>query len=241
MEVNARLVYRDGHPVGIQGIARDISERKRLEQGLRQAQKMEAIGRLAGGVAHDFNNLLTVIIGHSEAMIERLTADDPERAEAVQIFNAGECAADLTRQLLAFSRQQILAPKVLDVNAVVGRLAPMFRRLIGEDIEFAIRTGAEPSSVKADPGQLEQVILNLVVNARDAMPEGGTISVQTANAQFNARDVIDRVTPQAGQYVVLVVGDTGQGMTSHAKAQRNRIGSLDRVRNCEAERRLRLR
>ena len=220
IEINARLVRQDGKPVGIQGIGRDISERKRLERGLRQAQKMEAIGRLAGGVAHDFNNLLTVIIGHSQEMIERFTPDDPAHAEAVQIFTAGECAADLTRQLLAFSRQQILAPKVLDLNAVVSRLAPMLRRLIGEDIDLVIRTGAAMFAVKADPGQLEQVIMNLAVNARDAMPETGTrtLTIDTTNVEVDARDIAGRVLLQPGQYVVLVVRDTGLGMDASVKA-----------------------
>ena len=215
IEVTARLVYRQGVPVGTQGIAHDISDRKRLEQELRQAQKMEAIGRLAGGVAHDFNNLLTVIMGHSQEIIERLPPGDPTRADAVQIFNAGELAASLTRQLVAFSRQQILVPEALDLNAVVGSLTPMLRRLIGEGVDLVIHIGAERCAVKADPGQLEQVIVNLVVNARDAMPHGGTLTIETAAATVERFDPDDR---PPGPYVVLVIRDTGHGMNAHTKA-----------------------
>ena len=218
IEVTARLVFRDNRPVGTLGIARDISERKRLEQGLRQAQKMEAIGRLAGGVAHDFNNLLTVIMGHSQEMIERLPPDDPSRADALQVLSAGEFAAGLTRQLLAFSRQQIIAPQVLDFNAVVGSLTPMLRRLIGEDVNLDLRIGSERYAVKADPGQLEQVIMNLVVNARDAMPHGGTLTIETAGALIEASATVDRSFMVSGRYVLLVVRDTGHGMDSETKA-----------------------
>ena len=218
IEVTARLVYREGKPLGIQGIARDISERKRLEQGLRQAQKMEAIGRLAGGIAHDFNNLLTVIMGHSQEMIERLPPDDPSRADALQVLSAGEFAAGLTRQLLAFSRQQIIAPKVLDFNVVLASLTPMLRRLIGEDVNLDIRTGSERYAVEADPGQLEQVIMNLVVNARDAMPHGGTVTIETTGALIEASAVVDRSFMALGRYVLLVVRDTGHGMDSETKA-----------------------
>ena len=218
IEVTARVVYRDGKPVGTLGIARDIRERKRLEQGLRQAQKMEAIGRLAGGVAHDFNNLLTVIIGHSQEMIERLPADDLSRGDAEQILSAGEFAAGLTRQLLAFSRQQIIAPRVLDLNAVVGVLTPMLRRLIGEDVTLDIRLGPERYAVEADAGQLEQVIINLVVNARDAMPHGGTLTIETTSALIEPPAVVGRDFMAVGRYALLVVRDTGHGMDGATKA-----------------------
>jgi two-component system, cell cycle sensor histidine kinase and response regulator CckA len=218
IEVTARLVYREGRPVGTQGIARDISERKRLEQELRQAQKMEAIGRLAGGIAHDFNNLLTVIMGHSQEMIERLPPDDPSRADALQILGAGEFAAGLTRQLLAFSRQQIIAPQVLDFNAVVAGLTPMLRRVIEENVNLDIRIGPERYAMKADPGQIEQVLMNLVVNARDAMPHGGTLTIETTGALIEAPAVVDRSFMALGRYVLLVVRDTGQGMDGETKA-----------------------
>jgi PAS domain S-box-containing protein len=218
IEVTARLVYRQRKPIGIQGIVRDISERKRLEQELRQAQKMEAIGRLAGGIAHDFNNLLTVIMGHSQEMIERLPPDDPSRADALQILGAGEFAAGLTRQLLAFSRQQIIAPQVLDFNAVVAGLTPMLRRVIEENVNLDIRIGPERYAIKADPGQIEQVLMNLVVNARDAMPHGGTLTIETTGALIEAPAVVDRSFMALGRYVLLVVRDTGQGMDGETKA-----------------------
>ena len=219
IEVIVCSIHGDGRPVGIQGIARDITERKRFEQGLRQAQKMEAIGRLAGGVAHDFNNLLTVIIGHSQELVDRLPPDDPTHGDAVQILTAGNHAADLTRQLLAFSRQQILAPKVLDINAGVRDLAPMLRRLIGEDVDLVVQANSAPSTVKADPGQLEQVIMNLVVNSRDAMLHGGTLTIETMNAVVGAGDTADRPSFAQGQYVVLKISDTGSGMDAQIKAQ----------------------
>ena len=218
IEVTARLVYREGQPVGTLGLARDISERKRLEQERRQAQKMEAIGRLAGGLAHDFNNLLTVIMGHSQEMIERLPPDDPCRTDAAQVLSAGEVAAGLTRQLLAFSRQQIITPQVLDFNAVVTSLTPMLRRLIGEDIHLDLRRGSERYAVKADPGQIEQVIMNLVVNARDAMPHGGTLTIETTGALIEPSATVDRSFMAVGHYVLLVVRDTGHGMDGETKA-----------------------
>jgi PAS domain S-box-containing protein len=161
-----------GNITGVSAIARDISERKRLEVQLLQAQKMEAVGRLAGGIAHDFNNLLTVIIGYSQLLLEKLGANDALRGNVEAIDQAGGRAAALTRQLLAFSRRQVLAPQVLDLNAVVAHTEQMLRRLIGEDIELGVVKGKGLGRVKADPGQIEQVILNLAVNARDAMPGG---------------------------------------------------------------------
>src|SRR5450755_3398326 len=162
-------------------IKQDVSEKRDLEIQLHQAQKMEAVGTLAGGVAHDFNNLLTVINGYSEILISRLGPDDPMQELLVEIHRAGERAVTLTRQLLAFSRQQILEPKVLDLNAVVLNVEKMLRRLIGEHID--LRTSLDPAlgSVKADQSQIEQVILNLAVNARDAMMHGGKLLIETAN------------------------------------------------------------
>jgi two-component system cell cycle sensor histidine kinase/response regulator CckA len=189
-----------------------------LEQELLQVHRMEAVGRLAGGIAHDFNNLLTVIVGFSEDIIERLPSDDPTHADAVQIFNAGRYAVDLTRQLLAFSRKQILAPRVLDLNAVISQLAPILRRLIGKDVELVIRAAQDLGAVKADPGQLEQVLVNLVVNARDAMPQGGTLTIETSTAVRDAGDG-ESPGPVPGHSVLLTISDTGHGMDALTKAQ----------------------
>jgi two-component system cell cycle sensor histidine kinase/response regulator CckA len=191
----------------------DISERKQLEQQLRQAQKMEAVGRLAGGIAHDFNNLLGVIIGYSEIFEERLGLSDPLRPKAEQIKKAGLRAATLTRQLLAFSRQQVLEPKVLDLNAVVADTLKMLQRVLGEDIELIASPGPELGRIKADQGQIEQVIMNLAVNARDAMPHGGTLRISTTNEDLDEVYVLQHpavVVP--GSYVMFAVSDTGCGM-----------------------------
>jgi PAS domain S-box-containing protein len=190
----------------------DISERKKLEAQLRMAQKMEAVGQLAGGIAHDFNNLLGVIIGWSEVFEERLAHNDPLRPKAEQIKKAGQRAAALTRQLLAFSRKQVLEPKVLDLNAVVADTLKMLERLIGENIELITIPAPDLGRVKADQGQIEQVIRNLAINARDAMPQGGKLTITIANAEMD--DISIRQHPGAvpGSYVVLSVSDTGCGM-----------------------------
>jgi PAS domain S-box-containing protein len=200
LEVSARAILRDGRPAGVQGIARDLSERRRLEAQLTQAQKMEAVGRLAGGVAHDFNNLLMVILGYADLFLGRVADGPPGRDHVEQMRKAAESAASLTRQLLAFSRRQVLQPRRLDLNAVVSELGPMLRRLIGEDIELVVRPEAE-RDVEADPAQIEQVIINLAVNARDAMPNGGRLTIRTADTE---RDGTRRV--------LLEVTDTGEGM-----------------------------
>jgi two-component system, cell cycle sensor histidine kinase and response regulator CckA len=208
-----------GEPTFLQGVLLDITERKHLEDQLRQAQKMKAIGQLAGGVAHDFNNLLMVIQGYSEAMLVRLDAADPLRAHADEIKKASERAASLTRQLLAFSRMQVLNPKVLDLNAVLAEMGKMLQRLIREDIELRILPGASLGKVKADQGQIEQVILNLVVNARDAMPRGGRLTIETARVELSEEYAGGHPSIRPGKYVMLVVSDTGVGMDSATQAR----------------------
>ena len=210
VEVNASIVYKDGQPVAVQGILRDVTERHRLERQLLQAQKMEAIGRLAGGVAHDFNNLLTVINGYSDMLIRDLPEDDPDRPAIEEIRAAGERAAAFTKQLLAFGRRQISRPRPLDLNAVIRDAAQMLQRLIGEEI--TLETSLEPAldAVEADPGQIHQVLLNLSINARDAMTDGGVLTIATANARFEAGTAPHGC--QAGAYVTLMVADTGVGM-----------------------------
>ena len=197
----------------IQGYLFDTTERRSLEGQLRQAQKMDAVGRLAGGIAHDFNNLLTVILGFSDMILERVAPDDPIAGDLGEIHRAGERASALTRQLLAFSRQQVLEPRVLDLNEVVrGMSGGMLGRLIGEDIRIQTRLAADLGRVKADPGQIEQVILNLAVNARDAMPKGGTLTVETRNTELDDTFMQTTLTVSPGLYVLLAVTDTGVGM-----------------------------
>src|SRR5439155_15412963 len=201
------------------GIARDITERKRTEQALRlteeqllQAQKMEAVGKLAGGVAHDFNNLLTIITGYSQLLLRNLGPSDPLRAGLEEIKKAGERAASLTQQLLAFSRRQVMLPKVLDLNAVVADFHKMLLRLIGEDIELTTLLAGDLGSIKADPGQVEQVLMNLAVNSRDAMPQGGLLTIETANVDVSETDARVHAELRPGPYVALTVRDTGSGM-----------------------------
>ena len=200
---------------GVQGAiinARDVTERRQLEALLVQAQKMEAVGRLAGGVAHDFNNLLTVIQGYAELLGASL-ANDPERSESLgEIVRAAERAAALTRQLLAFSRRQVLETRVLDLGAVVADTEKMLRRLIGEDVEVVVVKPATLGHVKADPGQIEQVLLNLAVNSRDAMPGGGRLTVELADVTLDAPFTTSHDSIPSGRYVVVSVRDTGSGM-----------------------------
>jgi PAS domain S-box-containing protein len=211
LDVSARLIYRDRNPIALEGIARDVTDRILLEERLQQSQKMEAVGRLAGGIAHDFNNLLTAITGYSELLLHRAEELGPLRKYIDEILRAGRSSESLTRQLLAFSRRQVLEPKILDLNTVVGNVHKMLRRLIGEDIELVTVFGPDLARVKADPGQLQQVILNLAVNARDAMPQGGKLVIETANIELDAEEARRRAT-KAGPYVVLTVKDTGFGM-----------------------------
>ncbi len=200
-------------------VLRDVTERQRLEEQLCQAQKMEAVGRLAGGVAHDFNNLLTVINGYSDVILETLRAADPIREMIEEVKNSGERAARLTRQLLAFSRKQILVPVELDVGALVGEMGKMIGRLIGEDIVLRVTTDPDLWPVKADAGQTEQVLMNLVVNARDAMPEGGNITIETRNVTLDDSYVTIHPEARAGEFVMLAVSDSGCGMDAATKAR----------------------
>jgi PAS domain S-box-containing protein len=200
-------------------IFKDITEQRSLEKQLRQTQKMEAIGQLSGGIAHDFNNLLSVIIGYSEVLEEKLPPGDPLHKNCQQITKAGQSAASLTRQLLAFSRQQVLEPRVLDLNAVVLQVEKMLRRLIGEHIELTTALSPTLGRVKADQGQIEQVIINLAVNARDAMANGGQLTIETTNADLD-QDYTHKHPPhQAGSYVLLTVSDTGVGMDAETQAR----------------------
>ena len=213
LESNAAPVQGPaGEVLGFQGANRDVTERLSLEAQLRQSQKMEAIGTLAGGIAHDFNNLLTTILGYSQVLLQELGPEGTLSSQINEIRKAGERAADLTRQLLAFSRKQILQPVVLDVGAVVRDTEKMLNRLIGEDIEIVLSVDDSASLVKADPGQLEQIVMNLVVNARDAMPRGGRLTIQTRNCEIGA--VRMRATPglRQGPHVCLSITDTGTGM-----------------------------
>ena len=213
-------VVRDesGRPQRLIGAIVDISERKRLEDELRQAQKMEAIGRLAGGVAHDFNNLLTVIHGYSEMLMRDI--GKPERAaqHIDEIKKGADRAAALTRQLLAFSRRQVLAPEVMDLHAVVTNMAAMLHRLLGEDIELKIAGSPQPRLVRADRGQMEQVIMNLAVNARDAMPKGGALTLETSVVNLDEDYAAGIVTVVPGSYAMLTVRDNGVGMAEEVRA-----------------------
>ena len=200
------------------GILRDVSERRRLEEQLRQAQKMETVGRLAAGVAHDFNNLLMAVLGYSEVTLRKLAPDDPLRGDLLGIIEVGERTGTLIRQLMTFSRKQVVRPQVLDLHAVVATVSKMLRCLIGEDVELDTRTGATHSRVRADPGQLEQVLLNLAVNARDAMPTGGRLRIETENVSLDEAEARAHPEARAGAYILLTVSDTGCGMTAEVQS-----------------------
>ena len=219
LEINSRPIYRDGEAVAIQGVARDITERRQLEEQLRQSQKMECVGRLAGGVAHDFNNLLTVITGYSELLLKRFAEDTELSWKLEEIRKASKRAGALTYQLLAFSRKQVLQPKLLDINAIVTDVGKMLQRLIGEDIELVMVLHPAVGQIEADPGQITQIIMNLAVNARDAMPQGGKLSVETANIHLDQEYVRHHLGAKPGPYVMLAFVDTGIGMDSDTQQQ----------------------
>ncbi|HEV8608972.1 MAG TPA: PAS domain S-box protein [Thermoanaerobaculia bacterium] len=218
-EVTASVVEIGGKPFVV-GLLRDVSERNAMAEQLRMAQKMDAVGQLAGGVAHDFNNLLTAILGYSQLLAADLHGQPDQLSAIEEIRKAGERAAGLTRQLLAFSRKQILEPKVLDVNDIVRHIQEMLSRLIGEDIQIVMNLDSALGSVRADAGQIEQVIMNLAVNARDAMPRGGQLSLETANVELDESYTQTHVPVQPGPYVLLAVSDSGVGMD---EATRERI------------------
>ena len=219
------ILDEHGKAVKMIGTTQDVTETKRAEEALRRseeqlrhAQKMEAVGRLAGGVAHDFNNLLTVISGFCGLSLHAMKPTDPLRKNVEEIADASERAASLTRQLLAFSRKQVLKPRVLSLNTVVSGMERMLRRLIGEDIELSTCFDEELASVKADPGQIEQVVLNLAVNARDAMPRGGKLTIRTANVAIDQKTRFHGREMEVGDYVLLAISDTGVGMTQEVMA-----------------------
>jgi PAS domain S-box-containing protein len=212
--------------IGVSMIARDLTRQRQTEAALRQseeqfrqAQKMEAVGRLAGGVAHDFNNLLSVILSYSNMAMDDLKPGDPLRRDIGEISKASERASELTRQLLAFSRQQVLQPRVIDLGDVVAAMERMLQRLLGEHIELAVRPARDLGRVLADPGQIEQVVMNLAVNARDAMPEGGKLTIEMSNVETDATYVSAHFGAAAGSYVMLAVSDTGVGMNAATRAR----------------------
>jgi PAS domain S-box-containing protein len=212
------LRNENGRCEGAICMALDVSDRKKLEEQLRQAQKMEAVGRLAGGIAHDFNNLLMVIQGHAELLTDRMKPGESLRRNAEQIQEASQRATSLTRQLLAFSRKQMLAPVVLNVQAVVSDMGKILRRLIGEDVELVTVNAPDLKRVKADRSQIEQVIMNLAVNARDAMPRGGKLTIETTNVEFDDSYSRAPVVLMPGRYVMLAVTDNGCGMDADTQA-----------------------
>jgi two-component system, cell cycle sensor histidine kinase and response regulator CckA len=207
----------EGNCTSLIGSVHDVTQRKRLEQQFRQAQKMEVVGQLAGGVAHDFNNLLTVINGYSEIVLQRLSPDDPNHSFVDEIKKAGDRAASLTHQLLAFSRRQVLQSQVLCLNSVITNMEKMLRRLMGDGIDMVTTLDADLGSVKADPGQMEQIVLNLVVNARDAMSHGGKLTIETSNVVLGESYAANHITTKPGPHVMLAVSDTGIGMDAETQ------------------------
>src|SRR5262249_23857676 len=209
----------DGVITNFISTGKDITDRIELEERLLQAQKLEAVGRLAGGVAHDFNSLLTAVIGYAELLVSRLGSDESLVRMAREIIKGGERGAALARQLLAFGRKQILQPRVIDLNAVILSIKDMLERLIPENINFVTGLGAEIGRVKADPGQIEQVIVNLVINARDAMPAGGALTIETSTVCLDDDYTFQNAVRRRGHYVMLSVSDTGVGMDQETQSR----------------------
>ncbi len=209
----------DGKIISMRGILRDVTGQRELERQLQQAQKLEAVGRLAGGVAHDFNNLLTAIIGYADLLNDALPEDNPTRAQVLEIRKAGMRGAELTQQLLAFSRRQVLKPQLLSLNRVVLDMERLLRRVIGEDVELETRLDPELGAVRADPTQIQQVILNLAINSRDAMPKGGTLVLETSNLLMGSGGGQDPVELRPGPYVRLLVVDSGEGIDDEIRDQ----------------------
>ena len=218
--------FEGGRPAGLYCVLQDVTEKKQaeerqrnLEEQLRQAQKMEAIGRLAGGVAHDFNNMVGVITMTCHLALENLPERHPVREDLEEINQAASRAADLTRQLLAFSRRQVLAPRIIDLNEAVTGIEKMLRRLLGEDIELRTELAPGLGAVKVDPSQVEQIVMNLAVNARDAMPDGGSLTIETANVELDEDYAATHMDAQVGAHVMLAVSDTGTGMDGETRAR----------------------
>jgi len=213
------IVDGTGRKLGAVVALNDVTERKQLEEQYRQAQKLEAIGRLAGGVAHDFNNLLSVILGYGDLCLQGDAVDDRLRERIEHIRSAAQRAVTLTRQLLTFSRKQVVELQVVDMNGLLGETTRMLQRLIGEDVRIVVRLGEELGRIQADPGQIEQIVMNLAVNARDAMPRGGTLTLETANVELEEAYAERHPGVRAGPYVRLVVTDTGVGMSAEVMAR----------------------
>ncbi len=216
VEVSLSHIQTDGEVYAIAFVS-DISERKKLEQQLMHSQKMEAVGRLAGGVAHDFNNMLTVIAGYERMILDELKPDDPLREYAEEVLDAATRAAELTNQLLTFSRRQVIQPRVFNVNTVITNLEKMLRRLIGEDIRLTLQLDEKVANIRSDPSHVEQAIVNLAVNSRDAMPEGGRIIIESSNQYLDENYARSHLGVHPGQYVMIAVSDTGTGMDAETR------------------------
>jgi PAS domain S-box-containing protein len=219
IEYTSTPIRENSRQIGSVFVFKDVSQRRALEEQVRQSQKLEAVGRLAGGVAHDFNNLLTVVSGYSELLAANASLDQRAREAVAEVQRATERAIAVTRQLLAFSRKSMLQPRTLDLNAVITEITKLVRRLIGEDIALVAHLGAGLLSVTADPGQLEQVVVNLAVNARDAMPQGGTLTITTSNVEVDTVAAANQPGLRPGRYALLTVADTGCGMDAETRAR----------------------